>query len=50
MEVNNIYYQRVCELSSLSENLNITNIDEFNRVMAFVDVAFFMIQKGNKKS
>lgn len=46
MEVNNIYYQRVCELSSLSENLNITSIDEFNRVMAFVDVAFFMIRKG----
>ena len=32
----------------MSEILDITSIDEFNRVMAFVDVALFMVNKGIK--
>lgn len=48
-DINSVYYDRIDELSNLAQNkLNISNLKDFNKVMAFIELADLMLNRGIK--
>ncbi len=48
-KINEKYYDRINELSDLAENkLCITNIEDFNKVLAFIEMSDMLITRGIK--
>lgn len=48
-KINERYYERVDELSDLAQNkLNISNLTDFNKVIAFIELSDLMLNRGIK--